>query len=201
MQYYPVCNWMWWYAAWPYRQQWVSWLVYKLPDFTWVHTSHIEQCNDSTNVAEEFWILTDVNMYCVFLRTCFCTWLGLFFILLCVGHVIQMQPDTISITAVLIEYETLTKRQMHGVTTGWLRYRRPTDSERPTVPIFVRKSQFRLPFKPSVPVILIGPGTGLAPMRGFIQDRYSVFKDGKAHLCTMLNIALYYFHHWNCHWC
>jgi len=116
-----------------------------------------------------------------------------FFILLCVGHVIQMQPDTISITGVLIEYETLTKRQMHGVTTGWLRYRRPTDSERPTVPIFVRKSQFRLPFKPSVPVILIGPGTGLAPMRGFIQDRYSVFRDGKAHSCTVLNIAWVYF--------
>jgi len=80
---------------------------------------------------------------------------------------------------VLVEYETLTKREMHGVATGWLRYKQPTDSERPTVPIFVRKSQFRLPFKPSVPVILVGPGTGLAPMRGFIQDRYSVHKNGK----------------------
>jgi len=92
---------------------------------------------------------------------------------------LQLQPDRISITAVLIEYETLTKRQMHGVATGWLRYRRPTDSERPTVPIYVRKSQFRLPYKPAVPVILIGPGTGLAPMRGFIQDRYAVHKAGK----------------------
>jgi len=97
----------------------------------------------------------------------------------CFGGLLQLQPNSISITAVLIEYETLTKRQMHGVATGWLRYKRPTDSERPTVPIFVRKSQFRLPYKPSVPVILIGPGTGLAPMRGFIQDRYSVFKEGK----------------------
>jgi len=99
-----------------------------------------------------------------------------YFIVACV---LQLHPDRISITAVLIEYETLTKRPMHGVATGWLRYKRPTDSERPTVPIFVRKSQFRLPYKPSVPVILIGPGTGLAPMRGFIQDRYSTFKDGK----------------------
>ena len=111
-------------------------------------------------------------------------------ILLCVGHVIQMQPDTISITAVLVEYETLTKRQMHGVATGWLRHRRPTDSERPTVPIFVRKSTFRLPFKPSVPVILIGPGTGLAPMRGFLQDRYSAFKDGKVKRAFLLSICV-----------
>jgi len=74
---------------------------------------------------------------------------------------------------------------MHGVATGWLRYKQPTETERPTVPIFVRKSQFRLPFKPSVPVILVGPGTGLAPMRGFIQDRYSVHKDGKTVLLAL----------------
>jgi len=95
----------------------------------------------------------------------------------------------VSITAVLVEYETLTKRQMHGVATGWLRYRQPTEFERPTVPIFIRKSQFRLPFKPSVPVILVGPGTGLAPMRGFIQDRYSVFKDGKSDLFAFSCLA------------
>jgi len=102
-----------------------------------------------------------------------------YLIMACDVQLLQLYPDKISITAVLVEYETLTKRQMHGVATGWLRYRRPTDSERPTVPIFVRKSQFRLPFKPSVPVVLVGPGTGLAPMRGFIQDRYSVYKEGK----------------------
>jgi len=103
----------------------------------------------------------------------------------CVVQLLQLQPDSISITAVLVEYETLTKRQMHGVATGWLRYKRPTDSEKPTVPIFVRKSQFRLPYKPSVPVILVGPGTGLAPMRAFIQDRYAIHRDGKPDLSSL----------------
>ena len=56
--------------------------------------------------------------------------------------------------------------------------RQPTNGLKPTVPIFVRKSQFRLPFKPSVPVIMIGPGTGIAPFRGFIQDRDFVRKEG-----------------------
>jgi FAD binding domain len=92
---------------------------------------------------------------------------------------LQHQADRVSITAVLVDYETKTKRRMLGVTTGWLQHKRPTETERPTVPVYVRKSQFRLPFKPTVPIIMIGPGTGLAPFRGFLQDRYSAKTEGR----------------------
>lgn len=91
----------------------------------------------------------------------------------------KLYPDSIHITAVIIEYETKTNRTNKGVATSWLHQKQPTDSDNPTIPVFVRRSQFRLPNKPQVPIIMIGPGTGLAPFRGFIQERQWSIQENK----------------------
>ena len=45
------------------------------------------------------------------------------------------------------------------------------------LPVHVRRSTFKLPNSPSVPVILIGPGTGIAPFRGFVRERVTQKKN------------------------
>lgn len=84
----------------------------------------------------------------------------------------KVHPTSIYICAVVLEYTTKIGRVFKGVATNWLKNKVKNDSGPwPTVPMYVRKSQFRLPFKASNPVIMIGPGTGIAPFMGFLQER------------------------------
>ena len=75
-----------------------------------------------------------------------------------------------SVTVGVVEALASSGRGVYrGVCSNYLAGRRGGDTIHAT--IRETKAGFRLPDDAAVPVIMIGPGTGLAPFRGFLQER------------------------------
>ncbi|VDN19368.1 unnamed protein product, partial [Gongylonema pulchrum] len=86
----------------------------------------------------------------------------------------KTNSDSVAITVVITKY-MIGDRLIKG-------------NEGSKVPIFVRRSTMRLPHRLTTPVIMVGPGTGFAPFRGFLQERACQKKQGK----TIGPMALYF---------
>ncbi|XGW18244.1 hypothetical protein V3C99_002680 [Haemonchus contortus] len=84
------------------------------------------------------------------------------------------QENRIAICCIVTKY-TIGDRLIKGVCTNYLAGKDVNDR----TPVFVRKSQMRLPHRTNTPVIMIGPGTGFAPFRAFLQERKFQKDQGK----------------------
>lgn len=88
----------------------------------------------------------------------------------------QVHPDSIHLTVATVRYE-LGGRHHGGVASTFL-----AERAEPRVQVHLAPNEsFRLP-DPDVPIIMVGPGTGIAPFRAFLQERAATGATGKSWL-------------------
>jgi len=85
-------------------------------------------------------------------------------------------PDEVHLTVAAVRYQSH-GRSRKGVCTTYLA---DLVKSGDTVPIFVQPNKnFRLPENSAAPIIMIGPGTGIAPFRAFVEHRAATGATGK----------------------
>lgn len=91
----------------------------------------------------------------------------------------QANPDEVHLTIGTVRYHS-GGRDRAGVCSVQISERVEVGD---TLKIYVHRNQnFRLPVDPQVPIIMIGPGTGIAPFRSFLEEREETEAEGKSWL-------------------
>ncbi|XP_065078561.1 NADPH-dependent diflavin oxidoreductase 1 [Ochlerotatus camptorhynchus] len=73
----------------------------------------------------------------------------------------------LQILVAVIEYRTKLVVPRRGLCSTWLKRLQPGD----TLRVWTRKGTFQLPGDTTTPIVMVGPGTGLAPFRSILQER------------------------------
>ncbi len=91
----------------------------------------------------------------------------------------KANPEEVHLTIGAVRYEAH-GRNRNGVCSVQCSERvEPGD----TLSVYVQKNvNFKLPTDPNVPIIMIGPGTGVAPFRAFLEEREEIGAQGKSWL-------------------
>jgi sulfite reductase (NADPH) flavoprotein alpha-component len=90
---------------------------------------------------------------------------------------LNANPDEVHLTIGAVRYNAH-GRDRKGVCSMFTAERlQPGD----TVPIYIQHNEnFKLPANPDTPIIMVGPGTGVAPFRSFMQEREETGAEGKS---------------------
>ncbi len=84
-------------------------------------------------------------------------------------------PNEVHTTVRVVRYNAH-GAERQGVCSGHMGERAPVDA---SLPIFLHENKaFRLPEDTDAPVIMIGPGTGIAPFRAFLEHRQALGEKG-----------------------
>jgi len=94
-----------------------------------------------------------------------------------VASSLKAHPDQVHLLVVSVRYR-IRDRERLGPCSTWLADRWPVGS---TADLYLQDQQrhFAMPDDPARPMIMIGPGTGLAPFRAFVEERRATGATGR----------------------
>lgn len=86
--------------------------------------------------------------------------------------------DTIELTVAIVEYSTVIRRLRKGLCTNWLKQMKVGDE----IAISINQNNLRIP---DTEMVLVGPGTGIAPVRAIVQYNDMMHNKDKGHSYLM----------------
>lgn len=87
----------------------------------------------------------------------------------------KAHPQCVHLTMGIVRH-ALPQGVREGICTGYIAHQEPNTQ----VSVYIHHNPaFKLPSNPSTPLIMVGPGTGIAPFRGFLQERAATGASGK----------------------
>lgn len=92
---------------------------------------------------------------------------------------LEANPEEVHLTIGVVRYEAHGRDRQGVCSIQCAENLEPGD----TLPIYIHKNDnFRLPANSQTPIVMIGPGTGIAPFRSFIEERSETGAEGKSWL-------------------
>lgn len=83
---------------------------------------------------------------------------------------LQAHPRRLQILVAVVRYKTKLYKPREGLCSTWLASLNPAQGDM-YVPLWVKKGSLKFPKDQDTPVIMVGPGTGVAPFRSALQER------------------------------
>lgn len=88
----------------------------------------------------------------------------------------RAHPQEVHLTVAIVRYQT-NQRSRAGVASTFLADRIALNDT--AVPVFVSDSHFGVPENGATDIVMVGPGTGVAPFRAFMQERVATAATGR----------------------
>ncbi|XP_006163375.1 NADPH-dependent diflavin oxidoreductase 1 isoform X8 [Tupaia chinensis] len=86
-------------------------------------------------------------------------------------------PSRLQILVAVVQYQTRLKEPRRGLCSSWLASLDPGQGP-VQVPLWVQPGSLTFPEMPDTPVVMVGPGTGVAPFRATVQERVAQGRTG-----------------------